>query len=66
MMIKSNHFCRVKFLVEKFGHCTDEDEESRSKKNSDVIRMRDEERRSGKENPLKKRWIIPHFYDVTC
>ena len=33
-----------------------------AKKNSDVIKMRDEERWSGKENP--KRWIIPHFYDV--
>ena len=24
-----------------------------------------DERRRGKENPLEKRWIIPHFYYVT-
>ena len=33
---------------------------------NDVIKMRDEERRSGKEKPIKKIWIIPRFYDVTC
>ena len=27
--------------------------------------MRDEERKEWKRKPLKKRWIIPHFYDVT-
>ena len=31
------------------------------KKSSDVIKMKDE----GKKTP-KKRWIIPHLYDVTC
>ena len=37
------------------------------KKNSDVIKIREEEKRNRKEtlHPLKK-WIIHHFYDVTC
>ena len=38
-----------------------EEEESRTK-NSDVIEIRDEE---WKRKPLKNRWIIPDFYDVT-
>ena len=38
-----------------------EDEESRSKKNYDVVKRRDEER---ERKPLKKRRIIPPFYDV--
>ena len=27
--------------------------------------MRDKGRMNGKESPYKKRWIIPHIYDVT-
>ena len=38
------------------------DEECRSKKNSDVIKVRDEE---WERKPLEKRWIIPNFYDFT-
>ena len=49
------NFCNDVFLFvgyKNFGTILRyEDEESRSKKNSDVIKMRDEERRSEKENP---------------
>ena len=51
------------FLLKK----EDEMIEKVTQKNSDVTKMRDEEKiEEWERKPLKKRWIIPHFNDVTC
>ena len=55
------------FFYTKFTFILIRKERKLLKKNSDVIKIREEEKRNRKEtlHPLKK-WIIHHFYDVTC